>query len=398
MQLSYAPILGYSFDSTKVPKTDSTADSSEILDPLGAIGAGGTEKQTPIDSAAERRSSSIPNESASPTSPRRLLLEDCEAQAYIACMSARGLLPVLPVFLVCIPSVFGQLPKRVEKCLPYPTLAQEIREMQPTDPVQPRVRVQVIRVEFDLEDGIPANVQEKISKELRSHTFERDADIAYLNDLANAIAEVGVRGPFRNSGYFTATAAANLRAVRSEGADISVAVAVSATPGPQYRAGNIRIESADSTSLKFSPEVLRGLIPLQGGELFSVERVRAGLEKLERVYGREGYVDMTAEPETATDETHKTIDMVLKIDQQVQYRVGSIEFLGVNAVTREKLTESLPKSGQVFDGTRIEEFFKLNRALLPSDASRDDVNVRRDPKSKTVAILFDFRTCPPQSN
>jgi hypothetical protein len=60
MQLSYAPILGYSFDSTKVPKTDSTADSSEILDPLGAIGAGGTEKQTPIDSAAERRSSSNP--------------------------------------------------------------------------------------------------------------------------------------------------------------------------------------------------------------------------------------------------------------------------------------------------------------------------------------------------
>jgi outer membrane protein assembly factor BamA len=107
---------------------------------------------------------------------------------------------------------------------------------------------------------------------------------------------------------------------------------------------------------------------------------------------------MTAEPETAIGETHKTIDMVLKIDQQVQYRVGSIEFLGVNAVTREKLTESLPKSGQVFDGTRIEEFFKLNRALLPSDSSRDDVNVRRDPKSKTVAILFDFRTCPPQLN
>jgi len=38
---------------------------------------------------------------------------------------------------------------------------------------------------------------------------------------------------------------------------------------------------------------------------------------------------MTAEPEFEIDEAHKTIDMVLKIDQQVQYRVGSIEFLGV---------------------------------------------------------------------
>jgi hypothetical protein len=62
------------------------------------------------------------------------------------------------------------------------------------------------------------------------------------------------------------------------------------------------------------------------------------------------------------------------------------------------LAESLPKPGEVFDGTRLEEFFKVNRAILPSDVSRDDVNVGRDPKTKTVAILFDFRTCPTQSN
>jgi outer membrane protein assembly factor BamA len=107
---------------------------------------------------------------------------------------------------------------------------------------------------------------------------------------------------------------------------------------------------------------------------------------------------MTAEPRLEIDETHETIDMVLKIDQQAQYRVGSIEFLGVNTLTREKLMESLPKSGEVFDRTRLDEFFKLDRAILPSDASRDDVNVRRDLKTRTVAILFDFRTCPPNSN
>jgi outer membrane protein assembly factor BamA len=311
-------------------------------------------------------------------------------------MSVRGLLPVVPLFVVCIPSAFGQLPKRVEKCLPYPTLAQEIRELQPA-PTQ--VRVHVIRVEFDSKDGIPASVREKISAELRSQIFERDADTAYLNDLANEIAEVGARGALQNYGYFTATAAAKLTAVQSDGAEISVAVAVSATPGPQYRAGDIRIESADSSfPLRMSPEVLRGLIPLQRGELFDVERVRAGLRNLTLAYGREGYVDMTAEPDTQIDDAHETIDMVLKIDQQAQYRVGTIEFLGVSPAKREKLMESLPKPGEIFDGTRLEEFFKENRAILPSDVSRDDVNVRRDPKSKTVAILFDFRTCPPHSN
>lgn len=45
--------------------------------------------------------------------------------------------------------------------------------------------------------------------------------------------------------------------------------------------------------------------------------------------------------------------MVIKIDRQVQYRVGSVEFLGVNAVRREQLMESFLKPGDVFDQTRL---------------------------------------------
>ena len=310
-------------------------------------------------------------------------------------MYARGLTHVVPLFVVCIPTAFGQLPKRVEKCLPYPTLAQEVQEMQQADPAPPRVRVRVIRVEFDSKDAIPANAQEEISAELRSHVFERDADTAYLDDLAKEMAEVSARGALQNHGYIRATAAAKLMALQTDGAEISVAAVVSAAPGLQYRTGDIRIESTDGGfPPKMPQENLRALIPLQRGELFDVERVRAGLRNLTLAYVREGYVDMTAEPDLQIDEAHETVDMVLKIDPQAQYRVGGIEFLGVNMATREKLMKSLPKPGEVFDGTRLEEFFTVNRAILPSDASRDDVNVKRDPTSKTVAILFDFRTCP----
>ena len=65
-------------------------------------------------------------------------LEDGKTRAYIVCMKARGLPAVLLLLVVFIPPVFGQLPRRVEKCLPYPTLAQEIRDMQPPDLVPPR--------------------------------------------------------------------------------------------------------------------------------------------------------------------------------------------------------------------------------------------------------------------
>ena len=246
--------------------------------------------------------------------------------------------------------------------------------------------------------AFPADAQEEISAELRSHVFEPDAESPYLNDLANEIAFVPVMEALRARGYFKATGTAKLTPLQTEGADISVVVTLSATPGLQYRAGDIRIEPTDGNPLAISPEILRSFIPLHRGELFSVALVRTGLENLGRAYGREGYVDMTPEPDTAVDNDRQTIDLVIKIDQQVQYRVGSIDFLGINAATREKLMESLPKPGEILDMTKLEEFFKVNRTILPPDASRDDVAVERDNKQRTVGVLFDLRVCPQQSN
>jgi len=56
--------------------------------------------------------------------------------------------------------------------------------------------------------------------------------------------------------------------------------------------------------------------------------------------------------------------------------------------------QSLPKIGEIFDPTRKEEFFKLNREILPPDVSSEDVNLGWDAKERTVAILLDSWTCP----
>lgn len=311
-------------------------------------------------------------------------------------MLTRSSLWAVLLLMACMPRAFGQLPKRLEKCLPYPTLAQEIRDAQPAPA---RVKIHVVRVEFDPDDGIPADAQEEISAELQSNLIEPEADSAYVKNLADGIAEVGVRGRLRDRGYFKATATAKATKLWSDATETGVVVAIRAVPGPQYRTEDIRIESTDPANpLAVSPEVLRGLIPLQRGELFSTARVRAGLENLARAYGREGYVDMTPEPDTQVDDARGTVDLVIKIDQQTQYRVGSIEFLGLNDVTQGKFRESLPQPGEVFDRTKLDEFFQVNRTILPPDASRDDVTVERDNKARTVRILFDFRACPQHSN
>jgi outer membrane protein assembly factor BamA len=82
-------------------------------------------------------------------------------------------------------------------------------------------------------------------------------------------------------------ATTKLTELQSEDAEMSVAAAIRATPGTQYHIRDIRIESADiGFPLSMSPEVLRELIPLQRGELFNVERIRAGLKNLTKVYAK----------------------------------------------------------------------------------------------------------------
>lgn len=60
--------------------------------------------------------------------------------------------------------------------------------------------------------------------------------------------------------------------------------------------------------------------------------------------------------------------------------------------------ESLPKPGEIFDESRLGEFFKVNASILPSDASTDDLRITQDVRARTVAIFFDFRDCPPNTN
>jgi len=138
-------------------------------------------------------------------------------------MWAGGLIPTAALFVGCVLTAFGQLPKSVEKCLPHPTLAQEVKDMQT---VPPKVYVHVSSVEFDANSGIPSDAQEQISTELQNRTFEVDADADYMKDGANEIAKVGVRGSLQDRGYFRTTTGAKLTVLENRDTEISVAAAM----------------------------------------------------------------------------------------------------------------------------------------------------------------------------
>lgn len=266
------------------------------------------------------------------------------------------------------------------------------------EPEPQRVTLHVVRVEFDAKSGIPPELQREIDAEVRRETFEEDADTDYLKEAASEIAEVPVRGLLQNRGYFRVLPDAKLTVLKAEGRDIQVAVAVNAELGPQYWVGQIQFVPADPDRPLLQPEkVLRDLISLKPGDLLNVDVLREGLRKLTRLYSRDGYIDMTAEPEfNIEDAKHiHIVNLLFRIDQQKQYRMGQIEIWGLDALAQAQLLKSLPQPGEIFNGHKVEEAFKRNKNIMPEDASIDeDVDIHRDTKEGKVSMLFDFRQCP----
>ena len=327
-----------------------------------------------------------------------------EARGYSANMLSRRFLTEFVLLFCCAAPAFAQLPKRLERCLPNPTLAQEIRDMQQEvllkQPPEPQVYVHVVRVEFDSDSGIPKVIQKEISKKEEGRTWKMETDSDYMKDVANESAEVAVRGALQDAGYFRVLTEAKLTVLKRDGAKIDVVEHVSAEVGDQYRLGKIRFESTDpekQPSYRF--ESLRETIPLKRGDIFSVGALREGLKKLTSMYGEDGYIDFTAEPEFDINDESKVIDVTFRLDLQKQYRIREIEFWGVNPMVEQRLRASYQQSGEVFNKRTLEQFLQESKTYIPEDVEPDEVvSIHRDTSGGVIGIVFDFRTCPGTSN
>jgi len=272
-------------------------------------------------------------------------------------------------------------------------LAQEIQDMKLP---APSVYVRVVRVEFEPDSKIPQEIQDEIVKNEAGQTHEEDADSDYLKDMATEIAEVSVRGSLQSAGYFRVLTTAKATVLKNKNPDIDVSLTVSAEPGDQYRLGEIEFKDADpDKTLAYSAETLSALIPLKRGDLLNVDAIRKGLRDLTKLYGRDGYIDITAEPQFDIHEETKIIDLTLLVEAQKQYRIRQIEFWGVKLEVESQLRQSYQQSGEVFDKSRMDKFFRENAKLLPADATPDkDVSIHRDTRAGMLDLVFDLRKCP----
>ena len=292
------------------------------------------------------------------------------------------------------PAVRAQLPQRLERCLPYPTLAQEIEAMrQDTESEASAPRIVFVSVDFQGETRLPQTLQTQLTTSLKRRRAQfYGFDPAPLLD---EFQEVAVRGALRERGYFRAQVDAESHLLSANPRERRYSVTFRVTNGLQYRLGDVLVKNISEPTFPtvFPSAQLRNLIPLRDEDLFNVSKISEGLETIMSLYGSKGYLDATVEPDTIVDDDRAVISLILNVDEQTQYRIGEVNVITSNPRV-ETLVRKLLKPGEVFDPRVVDRFMIQYKSILPVGVSDDDVRMSKDVKNGKVDITFDFWACP----
>jgi outer membrane protein assembly factor BamA len=134
--------------------------------------------------------------------------------------------------------------------------------------------------------------------------------------------EIGerIRGALRDLGYFKAVVDEPKFSFPAQRRTTAY-VTVKAEPGAQYRLGEIRFERATI----FPAAQLRDLFLLRRGDLFNATKISRGLDDLRKLYGTQGYVDCVVGSVLSVDESSRTVDLVLEMDEGKPYDFGQLQ-------------------------------------------------------------------------
>lgn len=247
----------------------------------------------------------------------------------------------------------------------------------------PARTVIVDRIEFDQPVHLSdSDVQEVIET---ANDAEYDADSSGWVDV---MAETGLRHAWQDQGYFQVAIDPRARSIGGDAGHERFIVEVHIlNEGPQFHLGTIQF-AGDSAI----PEgELREALSLREGEIFNAAHVRAGITALTKLFNARGYVDFTVTPETTIDENLQRVDLALHLDQQRQYRIGSVTIRGLDPALEARL-RSVIVPGEIFDFQSIADFFKEYKAALPPRALENS-EFRRNAKTGIVDFIFDPKGC-----
>jgi len=144
---------------------------------------------------------------------------------------------------------------------------------------------------------------------------------------------------------------------------------------------------------------LDSFLGLKAGAVANGIEFEGGLERVRDEYGRRGYLDATAQPETAFDEAARTASYTIRVTEGLQYRMGGWVITGLSSNGEQRVRTTFPiASGDIFDQMKYQDFLialqnhsKEILGELPIHYENVGHWLKPDAEKKTVDVLLDFK-------
>jgi outer membrane translocation and assembly module TamA len=218
---------------------------------------------------------------------------------------------------------------------------------------------------------------------------DRERIIRLFREKTYPEAEIGerIRQAMRSMGYFKAVVDEPKFSFPTQGREIAN-VTVKVNPGAQYRLGEIHFLRATV----FSSDQLRNVFSQRKGDLFNATKFGVGLEHLRKLYGTRGYVNMVANPVVMTDESRRTIDLVLEMDEGQAYDFGKLYLEGVEShpgAGKALLNSWKPLVGRRYNPVELQHWLLANHfGWKVSALASDSIKTTVDAESRVVNVTL----------
>lgn len=207
---------------------------------------------------------------------------------------------------------------------------------------------------------------------------------------------------YQEKGYFTTRTGEHTVKIRDVGGKgFSIPLFYPNKPGkradvtiPIEESRLYKLNKLNAVGMKLfrTPEaILPQVFGMKEGDIFSIAKLRKGMEQIRKLYGEFGYIDMVPEPDIQPQLGTDKIDLTINVDEGKQFFVRRIDFSG-NVTTRDKVIrrEILVDEGDQYS-TRLWELslLRLNQlgyfeALKEAEAAE----IKRDTRTNTVDITL----------
>lgn len=150
----------------------------------------------------------------------------------------------------------------------------------------------------------------------------------------------------QNQGFANATVHIDVK----EGESGKLIISIYVNKGELFHFGKIDIE--DNTLI--SADKIRSTFAIKKGDVFSPEKLRNATERVEHLFGKDGYIEADVYYQLYLQPSQPIYDVHLSVSEGDKFRVGLIRVLGNTSTNKNViLRESLLVPGEVFDSRKL---------------------------------------------